>query len=747
MTRRRPQTSISLFPFLAVLVCAMGSLILLLLVMTRKIRHEQYGSDVPSAVVDAPDGKFPDRSQEIAALEAEQAAIRRSISGMGQQVAELQQAVDAQQIVVDGLHGQFTELEGALLAETTGTDKTDAKDLQSRISNLRQKQVVLRQRLDEQEKQLLARQLRLKAVTQATAAAELKLQQVHSAIISLRQEVQKAEQVAATMGTETVVEFSNTTGTTRTPIIVEVTKEGYRIQPSGILIKPADMEGFPVSDTPLMAAILAVHRERARSSLTSQPYVLLLVRPTGSEVFYPAQGILANEKIHFGYELIDSQEQIAAGESAPTEIAAAETALDEAYRRREKIYANLRFMAQGVPQPRTSAPPDPTRRGLAIGADGTVRAESSAMAQQPSRRNYAGGVAPPPGFYERREAARAAELARSAQQQNQGGFGSQESPNETVIDQFAQHYAQSAATDQTAEGGMAEGGMAQNGMPRTGKSSVRSADAANAGAVGESEIAGSGPTSKMATEKTLAGTASPRTSAAPPATAPEYGSHDRTENMLFANGPQPLVPESASESATASHGPAPVTAEEQFAAMMAGRPSTGTPSDGVQSTAAAQLHAPSNGSKRGSRSFAGAERGSGQVNPILDVSNIDKDLLSRLPSTKNASQVYATPVGVTVFLDGHHMTVGQQPAVPVTQDSLNETLTMLLKNVETEISDARKTPHEEMMPVVKFIVSPGGERWRIPLSGSLKHLGIPNACVYELTPHIETTPEPGRANY
>ncbi len=663
----------------------MGSLILLLLVMTRKIRDERYSSDVASAVVDTPDGKFPDRSQDIAALEAEQAAIRRSISGMEQQVAELQQAVDAQQVVVDGLHGQFQELEGALLAETTATDKTDAKDLQYRISNLRQKQVVLRQRLDEQEKQLLARQLRLKAVTQATAAAGLKLQQVNSAIISLRQEVQEAEQVAATIGTETVVEFSNTTGTTRTPIIVEVTKEGYRIQPSGILIKPTDMEGFPVSDTPLMAAILAVHRERAKSSLTSQPYVLLLVRPTGSEAFYPAQGILANEKIHFGYELIDANEQIAAGESVPSEIAAAQTAVDEANRRREKIYANLRFMAQGVPQPRTSTPPDSTRRGLAIGADGTVRSESSAMAQQPSRRNYAGGVAPPPGFYERREAAKAAELAKVAQQHNQGGLGGQELPDETVVDQFAQHYAQSAATD---------------------------------------------------------GTSSPPTHGTQEVATSEYGSNDRAEDLLFANGPQPLVPRSTSNTAKASNASAPVTAEEQFAGMMAGRPS-----DGAQSPATAQLHAPSKGARGGSPSFAGGDASSGQVNPILDVRNIDKDLLSRLPSSKNGSKIYATPVGVTVFLDEHHMTVGQQPAVPVTQDSLNETLTALLRNVETEVSDARTTPREKMMPIVKFIVSPGGERWRVPLSSSLKYLGIPNACIYELTPHIETTSEPGRANY
>ena len=710
----------------------MGSLILLLLVMTRKIRHEQDGSDSPSAVVAAPAQKFPDRSLEIAALETDQNAIRLSISSMQEQATELQQAVDAQQTVVDGLRGQFTELEGVLLAETSVVDKSNVKDLQYRISNLRQKQVVLRQRLDEHEKQLLAKQLRLKAVTQATAAAELKLQQVNSAIIALRQQVQEGQQASATVGTETVVEFSNTTGTTRTPIIVEVTKEGYKFQPSGILITPADMEGFPINDTPLMAAVLAVHRERARSSLTSQPYVLLLVRPSGSEAFYPAQGILANEKIHFGYELIDAKEQIAASESAPTEIAAAKTALDEACRRREKIYANLRFMAQGIPQPRTAAPPDPTRRGLAIGADGTVRSESSAMAQQPSRRNYAGGVAPPPGFYERREAAKAAELAKAARLQDQGGFGSQESPNETVVDQFAQHYAQNAA----------RAGAEESGSPPTGNSSLRSADSGNTNAAGDSKM-----TDTMAIEDVSPGTSAPMGSRAPPVAEPEYGSNNRAEDLLFANGPQPLVPKSASESTKVSNGPSPITAEEQYAAMMAGTASMDAPSDETQSTSSTQLHAPSKGSGSGSPSFAGGQADSGQVNPILDVSNIDKDLLSRLPSTKNASRIYATPVGVTVFLDGHHMTVGQQPAIPVTQDSLNETLTALLRNVETEVSDAKKTPHEEMMPVVKFIVSPGGERWRIPLSSSLKHLGIPNACVYELTPHIESTSGPGRANY
>ena len=183
-----------------------------------------------------------------------------------------------------------------------------------------------------------------------------------------------------------------------------------------------------------MAAILAVHRERAKGSVTSQPYVLLLVRPNGSEAFYPAQGILANEKIHFGYELIDADKVIAAGESVPTEIAAADAAMAEAFRRRERIYANLRYIAQGVPPQRSETPPDPSRRGLTIRSDGTVRSNPVWPIRSNSQ-NFAGGVAPPPGFYERRAAALAAEAV--AREQSRRKSESSESTSAGFADQFA----------------------------------------------------------------------------------------------------------------------------------------------------------------------------------------------------------------------------------------------------------------------------------------------------------------------
>ncbi len=703
MTRRRPQTTISLFPFLAVLVCAMGALILLLLVMTRRIRNEQDAGDATPAVTVAPTVEYPDRSLEIAALETERDAVSNDMLALKQQVQELEAACVQQQLVVAGLRRQVAETEGSLKTAEAAPEASSVADLHNRISNLRSQQVVLRQRLDEQEKRLLAKQLQLKAVTEATTTTEEKLRAVNSSLLALRTQVHLAEQTTASDGTDTIVEFTNTVGTTRTPIIVEVSKEGYRIQPTGIVVESKDMEGFPVSDTPLMAAILAVHRERAEGSVTSQPYVLLLVRPDGSEAFYPAQGILANEKIHFGYELIDADKVIAAGESVPTESAAADVAMAEAFRRRERIYANLRYIAQGVPPQHSETPPDPGRRGLTIRSDGTVRSNPAGI--RSNSQNYAGGVAPPPGFYERRAAALAAEAV--AREQSRRKSESSESASAGFADQFAQHYANSAESV-----------------------------GANQRESGDSQMPNIDGSNSQATDST------PGTAATKAQTDPTFGSNEHTENRLFSNDSQPVVPKTSAATSNAADGTPPITAEEQFAAMMSAAPTTDP-----QTTATRHLQLPSAAGKTGSTSQTSEQTTDAPDNPMLDLSRVDKDLLDRLPSTKKPSKTYATPVGITVFLDESHMTVGQQPAIPVTQDSLNTVLSDLLKNVDKEVSDARKSPREDVMPIVKFIVSPGGERWRIPLAGSLKHLGIPSASVYELSPHIEMTAAPGRASW
>ena len=82
MARRRSNTTVSLFPFLAVLVCTMGALILLLLVTTRRIRQKQ-------AVVEVTAPEFiPERT--VLAVE-QSTAMARQILEASQELFQLRQ--------------------------------------------------------------------------------------------------------------------------------------------------------------------------------------------------------------------------------------------------------------------------------------------------------------------------------------------------------------------------------------------------------------------------------------------------------------------------------------------------------------------------------------------------------------------------------------------------------------------------------------------------------------------------------
>jgi hypothetical protein len=98
-------------------------------------------------------------------------------------------------------------------------------------------------------------------------------------------------------------------------------------------------------------------------------------------------------------------------------------------------------------------------------------------------------------------------------------------------------------------------------------------------------------------------------------------------------------------------------------------------------------------------------------------------------------------VGVTVFLDARNMTIGQQPTIPVSPDTLPNAFAKLLLAVSEEVAAVRTTPDEPLMPVVKFVVSPGGEQLRIPLARELRKLGIASASVVEITPYISPSDE------
>lgn len=662
MARRHHNNSISLFPFLAVLVCAMGSLILLLLVMTRKMRQDQYVEQ--TAVVESA------ASEVDAELAARIAALEKQISSAELNLNSLQASAQAHRSSVDESQGRITDLETKLAQlqeklKGTDADAVPVAESMAESRKLKAEEVALLRQLKDTEKRLLSKQQQLANAQDASNEASLALQEKHSDLLKLRDQVDEARsRLDKVSGTSTLLEFSNPTGTERTPIVVDVSGKGFEIYPNGIQITQADMEGFPVRDNPFLAAILTIHQHRSKGSVTGAPYVLLLVRPDGALPFYGAQRILMESNIHYGYELLEARELIVSGASDSTEVPLVKTSIDEALRRRENLYARLMAIAQqksGTSGPAGDPANGKGERRLTVRPDGRVLMEESSRQRPVDGRFYAGGVAPPQSHFQKRPV---------------GGYGGQNADQMTAADaeKLADEFAERYARQYESARALAKTTIAEEG-PKTAEKPVS--------ATTESEESLRSPEERRFAETLFANDGSITSSLAQKQKKSDLAKSATTKS-------DPLSPQ---ESLLTSSG----SGDDQ--------PATGIP----------------------------------------DLSRVDPDLLKRLNSGKQPSGSEMTPIGITVFVDEHHMTVDQQTAVEITPDTLDDAFVSLLTGINAEVEDRKKKPDEPVMPIVKFIVSPGGEKWRIPLAHSLKRTGIRSATVYELTPYMTTTDETGRA--
>ena len=662
MARRHHNNSISLFPFLAVLVCAMGSLILLLLVMTRKMRQDQYVEQ--TAVVESAASEVDaELAARIAALEKQISSAELNLNPLQANAQAHRSSVDESQVRVTDLETELAQLQEKL--KGTDADAVPVAESMAESRKLKAEEVALLRQLKDTEKRLLSKQQQLANAQDASNEASLALQEKHSDLLKLRDQVDEARsRLAKVSGTSTLLEFSNPTGTERTPIVVDVSGKGFEIYPNGIQITQADMEGFPVRDNPFLAAILTIHQHRSKGSVTGAPYVLLLVRPDGALPFYGAQRILMESNIHYGYELLEARELIVSGASDSTEVPLVKTSIDEALRRRENLYARLMAIAQqksGTSGPAGDPANGKGERRLTVRPDGRVLMEESSRQRPVDGRFYAGGVAPPQSHFQKRPV---------------GGYGGQNADQMTAADaeKLADEFAERYARQYESARALAKTTIAEEG-PKTAEKPVS--------ATTESEESLRSPEERRFAETLFANDGSITSSLAQKQKKSDLAKSATTKS-------DPLSPQ---ESLLTSSG----SGDDQ--------PATGIP----------------------------------------DLSRVDPDLLKRLNSGKQPSGSEMTPIGITVFVDEHHMTVDQQTAVEITPDTLDDAFVSLLTGINAEVEDRKKKPDEPVMPIVKFIVSPGGEKWRIPLAHSLKRTGIRSATVYELTPYMTTTDDTGRA--
>jgi len=269
--RQRESLAPSLFPFLAVLLCTMGALVLILMLIVA-------GAQASTQTAVEETQKRIDESEALLDM------AKRSYE---KQLNEGQIALEKKRLVLQHLETHIQELldeleelkrTSELIKEEGSTEASEESGREAALSEL--------------EKQL------------AAAKAELN---------------QKIDKPAGDKPIFAIIPYQGNNGTHRRPIYVECTGEGVIIQPEGVRLLPNDLRPPYGPGNPLDAALRTIRAEfpPSNGAVTSTAYPLLVVRPSGIAAYVLARAAMSGWDDQFGYELIEEDLELAFPDSTP----------------------------------------------------------------------------------------------------------------------------------------------------------------------------------------------------------------------------------------------------------------------------------------------------------------------------------------------------------------------------------------------------------------------------------------------
>ena len=279
---RRPATGIQLFPFLAVLICTMGALIVLLVLM---VQHTNVDAKTKAAALLA-------EQQEKSADDQER--IRRE-----------REKFEDEQWRAEMLAQQREET-----AEELTQRRLKLSHLEDHIRRLRQQAQDLIERAQEiddgkNDDNLAATRAQLDALRRQIADKQRELEEA-------RKQKPKDQWFA-------LVAYDGPNGTRRRPIYLECTDRGVVLQPEGLVFNPDDFSGPLTAGNPLDSALRATREYlvKAGAQAHGEPYPLLVVRPSGIVAYSAARAAMKSWDQEFGYELVAEDTQLTFGSPDP----------------------------------------------------------------------------------------------------------------------------------------------------------------------------------------------------------------------------------------------------------------------------------------------------------------------------------------------------------------------------------------------------------------------------------------------
>ena len=268
---KREAPRLSLFPFLAVLICTMGALVLLLLSVTRQARLQAARE---AATKDA------EKQTKIAAdMEMVQWRVDQLKSSRKQTAAQLAEA----RLMLGHIEDHGRRLRDQF-ADLSAQAKTAAAE-------------------------------GLKPGRFA-APGEDELRQLEGQIAEAQERLALSQQSAANRPRSyAIVPYEGPNRTRRRPIYIECRSDAVVLQPENIVFGEADFDEPLGPGNPLAAAVRAAREQMLMErnldpQNAGEPYPLLLVRPDGILAYDCALAAMKSWGSDFGYELINADWQL-----------------------------------------------------------------------------------------------------------------------------------------------------------------------------------------------------------------------------------------------------------------------------------------------------------------------------------------------------------------------------------------------------------------------------------------------------
>jgi hypothetical protein len=263
---------VSLFPFLPVLLCMMGAMVLLLVLVAWDVR--ELADNPAAAAVQTMTIEEAEELRQKLKMKTEDADWHTENFTLTRKQAEEELAELQTKLALAERETQKIKDELARLEQLT-------KQLDSQASTTPEE--------IEQLKRLLAQQ------QQRKAEAELELAELQ------KEAAQKEKSYS-------IVPHRGPNGTFRRPIYIECRNDKIIIQPEGVELVPNDFQALDRPDNPFDTVLRVIRQYYIDTNQIvrgSEPYPLLIVRPSGVEMYENARMAAGNWVKDFGYEIVN----------------------------------------------------------------------------------------------------------------------------------------------------------------------------------------------------------------------------------------------------------------------------------------------------------------------------------------------------------------------------------------------------------------------------------------------------------